>query len=371
MKTTKQFENEICEKLNEQIIKRRERLQRRENDNLIKSICGFDCVIFAPLTGYKLRKVENNRPLTLLGEKEKAKQNFVAFVNIKEFENHNCEKWTRYAFFDISEDKKTISCGYPCVTITHYAYEDARKDPGEIYILTNKNIQTYKENVKKHAQRERAKHEINENLRFVNIGEKYIFNDIINQSYNYKRGCYRYYSYEANDFDKSGYFVKYRLEDLHERAKKLKAQREQERKEKAQNEYINNRVLRGRFINQLTNSKNDLIKTINEFEKYKYVLRDNKTLNFIISINNLIDLVNEKIAILQDDENPRNNHENATKYTQRAQDYVLIVNYLKNYLSEKLSNDLTDYYVVDNKILIDYAWRKEYGYFMCEGANKQ
>lgn len=233
-KTTKELQQEINKDIFDEILNRRQNLKGKYY-KIHNYIGGYDLRVFMPLTPYTLRKLQNNKPLTLLNEKEKHPRDFVAFVNINTIKTHNGEEWTKKVFFDINQDKKTISCGdwLP----TSYAWKDARKDEGTIYILLNKDIKTRAEKLNKHNQRQKAKEQKNPFDRFP-ISEKSMDrNWAIARLIEKKYFHHHYYNFNINDFDKNGYFVKGIREELTQRAAELKREREQARRERITQEW--------------------------------------------------------------------------------------------------------------------------------------
>lgn len=186
----------------------------------------YDVAIFAPSGLYRIKEMPNNKPLTLLKEKNAHPCDFVAFVNVKEYKtSYDNEIHHRFVYFDITEDKKTKETAD--FLPKDYAWRDARKDAGRIFIVLNENIHTYAENLRKHN--ERADNRQNMTTMAVNRWDysaelKNLFWHLFYNS--------NWTTIKDGDLDKSGYYLPYYRDTLKRRAQELHNKREEERRER-------------------------------------------------------------------------------------------------------------------------------------------
>lgn len=224
MKTKKELENLINEELKAETIARRENIRKSYYEKMIADYLGYNIRAYLPIGGYKLHKMPSNKPLTLLQAKEQRKGDFVAFVNVNSYMWNN-QEIIRKIFFDITEDKKTVSASYELRDCC--AYKDARKDEGEIYLLSNEKIADFSANYEKRQFRHMNRATLTGWERFNNM-ELWQINDTINHTCGY----YKRFYVSKEDIDKSGYITLFARESLKQRAEEVKRKKAQERREK-------------------------------------------------------------------------------------------------------------------------------------------
>ena len=285
-KTTSELLKIFIDELTQDIKGRRERINKEKRKSGYYSISGYDIRILMPLTGYKLIKLKDNKPLTLLNAKAQHKGDFVAFLNARTYATpYNPEGYTRKVFFDLDENKKTKGAGDKLST--DYAYKDARKDEGEIYILLNKDIKTFSEKLAKHNQRQALKKGLTGWERWDASTPEKRYNMRALIDYKHNNYCGNYYYYEEGDLDKSGYLLRYVRQDLKARAEQVrreKAQKERERKEadwiaSDKTKYLEElkpyiKTLKGELLKRLTLESVLDSKTYKELDKIRDLLKD-------------------------------------------------------------------------------------------------
>ncbi len=233
-KTIKELENVTNERIAESITKYRERNHEAKKAGFYWSSgyisAGYESVIFSPLGGYKLKALKNNKPLTLLAAKQSAGGSFVCFANISSF-NDNSDN---IKFFDITEDKKTVSAGGVVPCCFGCVWHDARKDDGRIFLLLNKNVNNYKIAYKKHLDRAQ-KWETFTNWERWNANDPRHVEMFDRLNYCVNNSWHRL---KIEELDKSGYYLPQHRADLNARLKDLKNKRENERREKSKAQFI-------------------------------------------------------------------------------------------------------------------------------------
>ena len=230
-KTKKELEIVINQKITENTTARREREHAAKRGGYYSGLyisMGYESVIYAPINGYKLKELPNNKPLTLLKAKEENAVQFVAFVNIKSFNDGS--DW--FTFFDITEEKKTRE---PSGALPRFGYamHDARKDEGRLFIVLNKNISFYKIAIAKHYQRAEQYKELPTfkrwNMTAPNIEE-------------FDRRHYRafntWHRLQEDELDKSGYYLPLIRQQLKARADQVRAEKKRAREEQSRAEFL-------------------------------------------------------------------------------------------------------------------------------------
>ena len=263
MKSTKELEKELNEELNEQTTNAQKRLNESKYEKLISNYLSYGIRAYLPLRGYKLHRMENNKPLTLLNEKEKHAGDFVAFININQY-FYKEEPKTRKIYFDIDENKKTTAARFELHDC--YAIKDARKDDGEIFLISNKNIKDFSLNYGKRIARHKARTFTGwERFKLSPDNEKYFSMYLLNELYN-KDYRNRYY-YEAADFDKNGYFIKPTRDELKKRADAIKKEKAEQRKKQITKEWRNmNHYEHAQQVNPYTHELKKMIVARLDFE---------------------------------------------------------------------------------------------------------
>ena len=256
-KTKKELESVLNQKITENTT------ERRENEHEAKRrgyYCGlyismnYDSVIYAPINGYKLKELPNNKPLTLLKAKEENAMQFVAFANIKAYNDGS--DWI--TFFDITEEKKTTT---PSGALPHFGYamHDARKDEGRLFIVLNKNINSYKIALAKHYQRAEQYKEIPTFKRW-NLSAASV-EEFDRRHYYALKSWHRL---KAEELDKNGYYLPLIREQLKQRADQIRADKKRAQEEQRRAEFLtSDKSHHIRAINDLVKvNKNAIIKLL-------------------------------------------------------------------------------------------------------------
>ena len=229
-KTKKELEIALNQIITENATARRKRNHddKRRGHYTSYISMNYDSVIFAPINGYKLKEIPNNKPLTLLKIRQENADQFVAFVNVKAFDDGS--DW--FVFFDITEEKKTRN---PTGALPHLAYamKDARKDAGRLFVVLNKSIFSYAVALAKHCQRAPQYETIplfkRWNLSAANIKE---FED------RYYRMFKNWHTLQADELDKSGYYLPLFRDPLKKRADQIRAEKKRAAEEQRRADFI-------------------------------------------------------------------------------------------------------------------------------------
>lgn len=227
-KTKKEIAESLNQKIAEKITNHRKGENERKKAGIINNYISlhYGSIIFSPVGGYTIKELENNKPLTLLKAKEN-RADFVAFVNVRSFSDGG--DW--FTFFDIGEDKKTVDfCGaLPCLG---YAWKDARKDAGRIFIVFNKNIEQYRRAIKKHFERS--------NHIYLELCDRWTLSafDVERFDRLHYEKIKKWHRLAAGELDKSGYYLPLFRGKLAERVAEVKRQKARAKEEQRRADFI-------------------------------------------------------------------------------------------------------------------------------------
>lgn len=189
-----------------------------------------------PQNSYIIKLLSNNKPLTLLGAKNK---NFVDFLALN-FGFFN-DGTSRINEIDITEEKKCFASNYLYLNRNCWDADEVRKQATHIFAIYNaqkeQSDKAQAEIIRKRTERQQNKTPTGWERYTAEQLKDFNGRRLIDKLYknNYNTG---YYYYDVADLDASGYLLRYVRQDLKKRTEQLKRQREQERREKLRLEWI-------------------------------------------------------------------------------------------------------------------------------------
>ena len=221
------------------------KLEEEKNDKKrIANYCeafAFKCLknINAPLTGYNVEKLPNNKPLTLL--EYQSKKDFVCFIDGKCLHS-----------FKLNDNKKVVE---PVARFGScmWANEDSRKNPANgLFAIYNPLIVQVLEARKKHFERQQKNNTF----------------DPMKRYHSYRLLPYSVRANSKDPFDRNGYFLAWYRQQLQDKAKPIIQANKQKKKDNLRAEWIaSNHEQQAIKVNAYLKVLKDLIISFSSFDK--------------------------------------------------------------------------------------------------------